>query len=90
MKDAGLTISTTKQVHSHTLCFVVILWQNSDKLCCKWGGEHANNKRTFVTVSNEMLTNETKQNQSFANLFSEKYNLKVDFQCRVIFTCVRT
>ena len=44
---------------------MVDLWKNSDKLCCKWGGEHTNNNRTFVTVSREMLRNETKQNNNF-------------------------
>ena len=60
----ALTISTTKQVHPHTLCGMVDLWKNSDKLSCKWGGEHTNNNRTFVTVSREMLRNETEQNKN--------------------------
>ena len=62
----ALTISTTKKVHPHTLCGMVDLWKNSDKLSCKWGGEHTNNNRTFVTVSREMLRNETKQNKKLA------------------------
>ena len=71
-----LTISTTKEVHPHTLCGMVDLWKNSDKLSCKWGGEHANNNRTFVTVSREMLRNETKVkiNFSVAKQKSNHYN----------------
>ena len=77
IKYAALTISTTKEVHPHTLCSVVILWENSDKLCCKWGGEQVNNNRTVVTVSNEMLRNKTKQTRNFANLFSVTHSRKV-------------
>ena len=56
---------------------MVDLWENSDKLCCKWGGEHTNNNRTFVTVSREMLRNETKQNNNFADWFSVKPSTKL-------------